>query len=208
MTPKDGQPVTIDINDKHEAVSISPASLPTFEVPEETSLVSEPPTVLSSMAEATTIFQRMRRDWQRESQCYNRAHIWAYEENKRHGTVLQKIFVFYTKRYIRNYRFYWWFHAIPAVSVGPELITLARRYDRSPLTMKPWTDLFVRSGRACPVITRYTDYSQHQEAEDCYLHFASQYFWQPRDLETFERTGAEKTSFITREVNHAYWEAF
>jgi hypothetical protein len=34
------------------------------------------------------------------------------------------------------------------------------------------------------------------------------YYWQPRDLDKFERTGIEKKFFIRSEVNHAYWEAF
>lgn len=161
-----------------------------------------------SMSQAKTMFGKMRRDYQKESQCYNRAHIWAFEENRRSGTNFMKVFVFYTRKYIRDYNFYWWFHAIPAVYVGSELITLDRRYARGPLSMKPWTDIFVRSRRACPVITKYSQYENNQQTEHCYLHYATQYFWQPRDLARLERTGYSKTKFITSEVNHAYWEAF
>ncbi len=166
------------------------------------------PTVLSSWSQASTMFTKMRRDYQGESQCYNRAHVWAYEEWKRSGSNLMKIFVFYTRKYIREYRFYWWFHAIPAVYVGSELVTLDRRYARGPLSMKPWTDIFVRSRRSCPVISRYSTYRNNQETEHCYVHPASMYFWQPYDLDNYERRGTEKTQFYSSQVNHAYWEAF
>jgi hypothetical protein len=166
------------------------------------------PTILSSMSQASTMFFNMRGDYQRESQCYNRAHVWAYEEWKRNGTNLMKVFVFYTRRYIREYNFNWWFHAIPAVYVGNELITLDRRYARGPLSMKPWTDIFVRSKRTCALITKYSTYRKNQESEHCYLHYASMYFWQPYELDRNERTGYTKTQFFQNQVNHAYWEAF
>lgn len=201
----------IELDAQHKVKSIRPTSSPA-PLEDERDFTSKrinyTPSNLTTMAEATTIFNRMRRNYQNESQCYNRAHIWAYEENRKYGTNMMKVFVFYTKRYIRNYNFYWWFHAIPAVYVNNELITLDRRYARGPLAMKPWTDIFVRSKRACPVITKYSQYSQNQQAEDCYVHYATQYFWQPRDLDNLERNGTVKSEWVPSQVNWAYNEAF
>lgn len=166
------------------------------------------PTVLSSMAEATTIFRRMNPRYQRDSQCYNRAHIWSYEEYKRSGFNSMKLFIFFTRSYIRRYNFYWWFHAIPATYVGGTLTTLDYRYARGPLGVQTWSNIFVRSRRACPFIYKYSTYKNNQETQDCYIHPASMYFWQPYDLDRLERTGYSKQSFIQSQVNHAYWEAF
>lgn len=201
-------PVRITINDRHEIIHLE--RLPEGEPSEEVSEVetSYKPTILNSYEEARAIFSRQRRGWQRDSQCYNRAHVWAYEEHRRTGLNSMKVFIFYTRRYIRDYNFYWWFHAVPATYVGSVLYTLDRLFASSPLTINPWVKLFVVSGRTCPMITRYSDYSNHQESEHCYIHLASQYFWQPRDLDRYERTGEEKTRFLKNEIDHAYWEAF
>lgn len=170
------------------------------------------PTILSDMKDVNDIFRRMKRGWQRNSQCYNRAHVWNYEEFQRNGLKSKKVFIFFTRRYIRNYRFKWWFHAIPTVLVQNDGSIVERALDpmfvNKPLPMKQWSDVFVKSRRGCPVITKYSTYERNQEIEDCYLHYSSMYFWQPRDLENLERTGYEKNQFIKSEINHAYWEAF
>ena len=170
------------------------------------------PTVLPNLAEVNSVFRRMNRRWQRDSQCYNRAHVWNYEEFEKTGLLSKKVFIFYTRRYIRNYNFKWWFHAIPTVLAQHEGSIVERYLDpmfaKAPLPQKSWTDIFIKSRRSCPVISKYSQYWNNQETEDCYLHFSSMYYWQPRDLDKFERTGIEKKFFIRSEVNHAYWEAF
>ena len=208
--------VQIDLDKQHRIISIqrkSDESRRTFEEFENQIRTSKyDPTILPNMGAADTIFKNMNRGWQRESQCYNRAHIWNYEEYKRSGLLSKKVFIFFTRRYIRNYNFYWWFHAVPTVLVNHNGEVVERaldpRYVKSPLPMKMWSDVFIRSKKQCPVVTKYSTYINNQESEDCYLHFSSMFYWQPRDLDKFERTGYEKQSFIESEVSHAYWEAF
>lgn len=170
------------------------------------------PTVVSSHSRATSIFRRMRRDYQNDSQCYNRAHVWAYEEYLNSGLKSKKLFMFFTRRYIRNYRYKWWFHVAPMVLVKQGRSTvervLDRRYTGGPRYVSTWTRNFVHSGRKCPVVYRYNDYRNNQESQDCYLIPVSMYFWQPRDILRRDQTGSEKTQFFKREVDHAYWEAF
>lgn len=187
------------------------------EVPESSEELSEPrmsyePTVISNNTEATTIFRRMRRDYQNDSQCYNRAHIWAYEEFKTSGLNSMKLFLFFTNRYIRNYRYKWWFHVSPMNLVGSNDESSERVFDRrytsGTRTIKNWTDNFIASRRACPKVARYNDYRYNQESEDCYLIPVSMYFWQPRDILRRDQTGSVKTQFFKSEVDHAYWEAF
>lgn len=167
------------------------------------------PTVLNSLSEATTVFRRMRRDYQYQSQCYNRAHVWTWEEFKRTSLRSKKYFLFFTSRYIRAYRYHWWFHVTPAVSVnGLGDRILDRRYTTEIKLIKDWTDKFIYSKRNCPIVFKYNDYRYNQQLEHCYLIPVSMYFWQPRDIESRDRLGTEKTSFIRSEVNYAYWEAF
>jgi hypothetical protein len=171
--------------------------------------LSYEPTILNSLSEASAIFGKMRRDYQSESQCYNRAHIWTWEEFNRSSLKSKKYFLFFTSRYIRAYRYHWWFHVTPAVSVnGLGDRILDRRYTTDIKSIKDWTDKFIYSKRDCPVVFKYNEYSYNQQTEHCYLIPVSMFYWQPRDIERRDRLGIEKTSFIRSEVNYAYWEAF
>ena len=191
---------------------ISSESNPLFLMQEKDPSQPFEPTVLPDNASASTIFARMNRRWQNDSQCYNRAHVWAVEEFNRTKLNSIKLFLFFTNRYIRNYRYKWWFHVSPMVLVQEGgFVTekvLDRRFTRSPLAIKNWTRNFIYSGRTCPVINKYSEYRYNQQVEDCYLIPVTMYFWQPRDIDRFERMGLEKKSFIKSEVDWAYWEAF
>lgn len=191
------------------AESIEPeAFVPPVRDNRKTVNFSYDPSVVSSGA-ASSIFRRMRRDYQNESQCYNRAHIWAWEEYQNSGLKSVKHFLFFTRRYIRNYRYKWWFHVSPSVKVsGQGARILDRRYTSGHRSVSSWTRNFVHSGRRCPVVYKYYDYRNNQESEDCYLIPVSMYFWQPRDIERRDRTGHEKTQFYQSEIDYAYWEAF
>ena len=217
---QEGSVVEVELDEKHNVLTLEKMLDATLETEEgdvesvETNELTSHyrPTILPNYAAVSSIFRKMNRGWQRKSQCYNRAHVWNYEEFQRSGVKSKKVFIFYTHRYIRDYNFYWWFHAIPTVLVNHEGSIhewyLDPMFARTPLARKDWTDLFIRSKRHCPVITKYSTYENNQESEHCYLHFSSMYYWQPRDLDRYERTGFEKNSFIRSEVNHAYWEAF
>lgn len=194
-------PLSIDSAPEHESFFDNTTG-------ESTPLIYDP-TIVSSSAAATSIFRRMRRDYQNDSQCYNRAHVWAWEEFKYSGLKSKKHFLFFTRRYIRNYRYKWWFHVSPsAVVKGYGDRILDRRYTGGHRSVSSWVRNFVYSGRSCPVVYKYYDYRNNQETQDCYLIPVSMYFWQPRDIERRDRTGYEKTSFIQSEVDYAYWEAF
>ncbi len=173
--------------------------------------MSYAPSIVSSTT-ASNVFYRMRTNYQDDSQCYNRAHIWTYEEYKRTSLLSNKLFLFFTSRYIWAYNFKWWFHVTPMVYVGGSSYAywraLDRRYTRGPLTIQTWTNIFVYNHATCPVISKWTDYYNHQSAQYCYVLPTSMYYWQPRDMKAFEETGFEKTQFISSEVNYAYWEAF
>jgi hypothetical protein len=192
--------------------SLSPAPNVSSESTPREQRMSYVPTVLTNYNAASRIFNSMRRGWQNDSQCYNRAHIWAYEEFMRSGLNSIKLFLFFTSRYIRNYRYKWWFHVSPMALVQEGNATiervLDRRYTSGPRYVRTWTNLFIYSRRACPVVSKYSDYRNNQSTEDCYLIPVSQYYWQPRDIDRFERTGFEKKTFLKSEIDWSYWEAF
>lgn len=170
------------------------------------------PSVLSSHNEAVNIFQSMKRGWSSNSQCYNRAHVWVYEAKNNYSLNAMKVFMFYTRKYIRQYNFEWWFHVAPFsyIQEGESTVekVLDPRFTRGPLVMKSWTDIFMKNKVVCPTITKYTQYSNNQEAEYCYLYKTSMYYVQPLDLENLENRGTTKTSFYNWEVNRAYRQGF
>lgn len=201
--------VEIELSDEHKVLSLRSIEN-RRDIPDEemgTKNLKYDPSVVTS-SEGFAAFTRMRRNYQNESQCYNRAHIWAYEEYKRTGLKSLKVFMFFTRKYIRNYNFYWWFHVTPAVQTADGIRTLDRRYTKGLLNLHTWSNIFVRSHKACPIISKYYDYRNHQNVEDCFHIPVSMYFWQPYDIERRDRTGYEKTQFYQNQVNHAYWEAF
>lgn len=170
------------------------------------------PSVLASANEANTIFKRLRRDYTFYSQCYNRAHIWAYEAKNKFNLDSMKAFMFFTRRYIREFNFEWWFHVAPYTYIrtesGTEERVLDPRFTKAPLSMKAWTDQFMKNKVTCPVITKYSEYSRNQENQYCYLYKASMYYVQPLDLENLEKTGKTKTEFLNYEIKRAYRNGF
>lgn len=186
-------------------IPVSGISKGRFEYPPYT------PTVYPSYGYATDVLRSMRRSWIQDSQCYDRSHIWAYEEAYA-GRYLQKFFLFFSDAYIARYNFPWWFHTAPYALVRLNGEVVERVMDPGfveyPLKTKLWTDLFMRNKAECKLVAKYSDYSRHPGEDDCYLIKSSVYFWQPKDLDAFERSGIEKRRFIDWEVRHAYRYGF
>jgi hypothetical protein len=169
------------------------------------------PTVMT-LTNAKSIFSKMRKDYQQKSQCFNRAHIWTYEEFIRSATNMNKVFLFFTSRYIRSHHFGWWFHVTPMVFVGGTKQSnwkiLDRRYTKGPINSKTWTDIFIRTKKTCKVVNKYSSYHEHQQSQDCYMIPVSMYYVVPSDIERLESTGEERIGYEEVEVEYAEWEAF
>ncbi len=170
------------------------------------------PTVYPSYQMAKDVLSGMRRAWSDNSQCYDRSHIWAYEEFNWGRRYLQKAFLFFSDSYIERYNFKWWFHTAPFALINMNGVVAERIMDPAffqyPLKEKIWTDIFMENKVTCKLIGKYSDYSAHPDQNDCYIMKTSIYFWQPKDLDALERTGIEKKKFIDWEVRHAYENGF
>ncbi len=141
------------------------------------------------------------------SECYNRAHVWAYELNKkvyRHENIqVGKIWLFFTRKYIREYRYKWWFHVSPYVTVRGNVRVIDHQFTRGPLWEKTWTDIFIRSRQTCPEVYQYSDYEQYQYDSHCYVIKSSLYYWQPWHLEYAESRDIERYGWVRSELNIA-----
>jgi len=148
-----------------------------------------------------------------ETQCYNRAHVWTYELWKNHQIKSQKIFLFFTRKYIREHNFGWWFHVAPLLTVkewlgGKSEKVIDPRYITAPRDIDWWIGKFLPGNVTCPEITKYSEYADYPYSEDCYILKAPMYIYQPLDLEMLEVWGVQKNEFIKFDLENAYKEAF
>jgi hypothetical protein len=169
------------------------------------------PTTVASMAVAQKYHREGRRN-SKESQCFNRATVWSYEWWKKHSVKSNKIFVFFTRNYIRRYNFEWWFHIAPYLHVMDNGKVVERamdlKYTSGPRSFRQWTDIFMRNDAECKVITRYSDYADYPYTGECYIMRTNMYTYQPADLEMQEAWGYKKDGFLMNEVRGAYLEAY
>lgn len=206
--------IDIELNSKREVIHFQRLNLDPKTPVEAFSFYSFQnftPTVIDSMQTARTIFNDARSD-PRESQCYDRAHIWSYEWRMNYKLLTSKIWLFFTRKYIRKYDFQWWFHVAPLFHVNIDSRMMERvadvKYARAPLRIKQWTDIFLRNNAECPLVQNYSDGANYPESRWCYTMKTSMYYYQPVDLEGFEKYGTERTTWVEEDIRNAYLEAF
>lgn len=203
------------INEQREIIAMEeiapPPSIPAFKSLFQT---EEPfnPSILKNMDQARSFFYDARSNAKQESQCFNRAHVWSYEWRTKRNLYSSKAWLFFTRKFIRKYKFEWWFHVAPMVHVVIDNQVKERvmdiKYARGPLKLKQWTDIFMRDSADCPVVEKYTDHANYPESGSCFLMKTSMYYYQPVDLEQYELTGIGKNRWLEPEVKHAFLDAF
>lgn len=207
----------LTINDQREIIDIKDFTAPPSFVTSTSSKSimndeSFTPSILKNLDQARGFFYEARIDAKEESQCYNRAHIWAYEWRTKKNLYSSKVWIYFSRRYIRKYKFEWWFHVAPVVHVIHDGKVRERvmdiKYAKGPLKLKQWSDIFMRDSADCPVVNNYSDQALNQELVSCYLMKSSMYYYQPVDLEQKEITGNTRSRWLESEVKHAYLEAF
>lgn len=170
------------------------------------------PTILNSIHEAQDLFLSSRKNHREESQCYNRAHVWTYEWRIKKNFYSSKAWLFFSRKFIRKYKFSWWFHVAPMVYVSIDDKLQERvmdmKYAQGPLKMKDWTDIFMRESPKCIYVKKYSDHANFPESSLCYIMKSSMYYYQPFDLELAEVKGIHKGSWIPSEVIQSYKDAF
>jgi len=160
------------------------------------------PTDVGTFEEANRIFRGLELGFRNKSQCYQRAMLWSHDMFKRNGVNSMKVFVFFTKKYIREYNYKWWFHVAPFVMAGSTEYVMDRSFLSKPLAMAEWTNNFIYSHQPCPTVAKYTDYSEHQEEAHCYLRKVPMFYYQPLNVQAMD-DGTYDTTFSAWELDHA-----
>lgn len=166
------------------------------------------PTVIE-VAQANRLFRNMNTTWRMRSQCYQRAMAWTYDSFQDEGIRSQKAFLFFTQKYIRDYDYKWWFHVAPLYTfkmLDESIVDLVldRTFFSKPEKIKDWTDGFIKSRQNCPVVQKYSDYSQHQWDRHCYLFLMPMHYYQPADIQALEEQNVQITGFREANINHAF----
>lgn len=159
------------------------------------------------------MFLFLRPNLKENAQCYNRAHIWVHDlSNKflRNRTInLGKMWLFFTKRYIREFNYKWWFHVAPYTYLKGDSteIILDRTYYHSPRRLRNWTNYFMKNNSNCTQVQYYSQYNDNQENAYCYVIKSSMYYYQPYQIENLEKGEAQKREFLRSELELAYKDA-
>ncbi len=163
------------------------------------------PTDLQSLEQATTVFNDLLNDGDKgRSQCFKRAHMWAFDMWSKMGINSQKIFMFYTARYQVVDEFEWWFHVAPLVTAGGVDYVLDGTFMSKPVTVKEWTNYFMQTDKLnCPAITNYKQYEDNQWTKLCYTMKAPMYYFRPLDLENRDKHGEKRNHWVLPELQDA-----
>jgi hypothetical protein len=205
----------ITLNDDNKIVQLEIIEAP-FSRPPLLKRLSNPPkftpSILNNLDQARTFFNEARSNARQASECYNRAHVWTYEWRINHQLYSSKVWLFFTRRFIRKYKFDWWFHVAPMVHVIVNGEVKERildiKYAKGPTKLKTWTDIFLRDRADCPVVKKYSDQANYPESGSCFVMKSSMYYYQPVDLEQLELIGVERYLWSKEEVRNAYLDAF
>jgi hypothetical protein len=186
-----------------------------------TSINTENPTALDNYEVSTVsteekglaLFKTMRRDTRKRSQCYNRAHVWSFEMSKKlignKKINLGKSWIFFSRKYIKEYKYKWWFHIAPYIKYDniDDIFVMDRKFTKKPLTLRDWTDTFMLNDAECSEVKYYSDYRARMYTEECFVIKSSMYYWQPNQIKALESGGEEKKIFKKRELETAYKNA-
>lgn len=160
------------------------------------------PTDVGTYEEANRLFSKLELGFRSRSQCYQRAMLWSHALATQNSVNNMKVFVFFTKKYIREYNYDWWFHVAPYVIAGGVEYVMDRTFTPKPMQMREWTDRFIHSREECLAVERYSDYFDNQEARHCYLRKVPMYYYQPLNVKAMDE-GVFDTTFSAWELDHA-----
>ena len=120
--------------------------------------------------------------------------------------------MFFSSRYIREYRYRWWFHVAPMTQVhtphGVESRVMDPAFFDRPVNLKTWSDGFIKPKTPCKKVDRYSEYASVPHTEYCYFMVAPMFMWQPKDLEAVDQGTPVKERFEDFDIQTAYRQAF
>jgi hypothetical protein len=156
-------------------------------------LTNYQPSVLASEADALTVFKAMPTTiFKSNSQCYQRAEVWATQLFSRFQLTSMKVMILFTARYQREFGYAWDYHIAPLMPVqmndgsiqdlvfDPTFVT-----DGKAISIHDWSRYFIYPDVDCLPIDNYADYLNFQDRAYCYVMKVPMYNYIPDNLEYF-----------------------
>lgn len=162
-----------------------------------------PVTDVGTFKNAERIFNTLNDGDKSRSQCFKRAHIWAWDMWSNFGVQSQKMFVFYTRRYIQLEEFDWWFHVAPMVTAGGVDYVFDRTYFKKPVTVKEWKEKFMKASITCSDMDNIATYDNNQWSRLCFLMKTPMWYFRPLDIRNRDEKGIEKNNWVLMELQDA-----
>jgi len=161
------------------------------------------PTNLSDIRDAQRVMSELKDNSRSRSECFQRAHLWAMEMNQMAKIRSEKIFLFFTDRYQREYGFSWWFHVATLVLINNEEFVIDPRFFDHPVNTQEWSDFFMPSHPICKTVSTYQEYENNEEAEYCYFRKIPMYYFEPSDIEARDKSNVVVDHWIDWEISSA-----
>jgi hypothetical protein len=161
------------------------------------------PTDVGSLERAQRLFKSLNDGDKSRSQCFKRAHIWSWDLWTKHGITSQKIYMFYTRRYIQLEDFDWWFHVAPMVVANGVEFVMDKTFTKEPTTVPEWKKRFMKSEVQCNEIKKYSEYENHQWNRLCYVMKTPMYYFRPLDMRRRDEQGIHKKNWVLMELQDA-----
>ena len=158
------------------------------------------PTDVGGIEQVQRLFGLQNDGDKSRSQCFKRAHMWAYDMWVREGIIGQKIFIFYSKRYIQLEEFDWWFHVAPVVtSAGVEYV-MDKTFLDKPVTIPEWKQKFMKASVTCAMIEKYDQYESRPWNRLCFMMKTPMWYFRPADIRARDYDGIEKNNWAIMEL--------
>ena len=163
------------------------------------------PTDLQTYENAVKVFNDMLNDGDKNrSQCFKRAHMWAFDMWSKSNIYSEKIFMFYTKRYQILEDFNWWFHVAPMVTAGGVEYVMDGTFMKKPTPVKEWYNWFLHTDKiTCPEITTYQEFENNHWNRLCYIMKVPMYYFRPLDMENRDKIGEQRNHWLLEELQDA-----
>lgn len=198
------------INDEAMIRTITPAGA----VSQDVNLFANDPnrpeaegTDVGTIERATQIFKSLNSADKDHSQCFKRAHMWAFDTWSKMGVTMSKQFIFYTDRFMQLNDFKWWFHVAPTVLVSGVDYVIDGGFDfiTTPLKTDDWKSKVSPQLKniTCPVIGHYDEYDKNRWSRLCYFRKMPMHYFRPLDILNHDRNGVVKTGWDLSELQDA-----
>ncbi len=206
------QLVELEVNEKSSIIrakllpeKVNPSK--STEFAQESNFQAYEPTQFATMKDMKQAFASMDRDTRSSSQCYNRAYVWGHDLWQDRGVNSMKLFLFFTSKYIREFRYKWWFHVSPMSYIREDEYVMDRLFTRAPLRPQTWTNIFMHNNSVCKSVTNYFDYHKDDPNEYCFLIRSTMFYLGPTALKRRDE-GVERTKYNQATLRAARKQAF